>query len=286
MRAEVSKELKASKKSLEILGRERENPEQQRSVLLEIVSRFQGITQQALTTNYGACDKFDVDQSLRLATLVVNRNSLFEHELAFWGHEYAFESQYAKKAGEDQSSDEQDGAEDSHDSTSENDSHGQDKQDALIRSRKTEGRDDLRDILHESMEISRVAKQGISSWIQKLYHEACGFEIGTFSPSLLSTLMKKQSTKWPILAQGHISDIITIVHNYICKALTIACCDSKIFSQILSLLMDDLLEKYRQAMSMTDFLLRIERESAPMTLNHYLNDNLRKWSDHSFTFTL
>lgn len=42
--------------------------------------------------------------------------------------------------------------------------------------------------------------------------------------------------------------------------------------------MDDLVKKYKHAMSTVDFLLRIEREGTPTTLNHYFNDNLEKWS--------
>jgi hypothetical protein len=45
----------------------------------------------------------------------------------------------------------------------------------------------------------------------------------------------------------------------------------------MSVLMDDLIEKYRQALSKTDFLLRIEREATLMTLNHCLDSDLQKW---------
>lgn len=56
--------------SLHSLGVERETPEQQRRVLLDVVATFQDITQQALTTNYGLRDIFDSDAELRLATLI------------------------------------------------------------------------------------------------------------------------------------------------------------------------------------------------------------------------
>lgn len=113
--------------------------------------------------------------------------------------------------------------------------------------------------------------------------ESRGFEIGTFNSAILSSVLKKQSTKWPSLAEGYICDIVSIVHIFTTKALNIACGDQRLGQNILSFLMDDLIEKYRQALSMTDFLLRIERDGTPMTLNHYLNSNLQKWSDSTPT---
>ena len=55
------------------------------------------------------------------------------------------------------------------------------------------------------------------------------------------------------------------------------CPNGKISSKILSLLMDELMGNYQRAISVADFLLDIERAGTPMTLNHYLNDNLQKW---------
>lgn len=125
--------------------------------------------------------------------------------------------------------------------------------------------------------LSVRKKDGITTWIGKLYKEAAGFEIGTFNHVLLATLIKKQSAKWPYIAWGYISDIITMVHTFIQKALLAASRDNRISVNILSLLMDDLMDKYRQAISVVDFILNIERAGTPMTLNRYLNDNIQKW---------
>jgi hypothetical protein len=68
------------------------------------------------------------------------------------------------------------------------------------------------------------------------------------------------------------------VHAFICKGLEVVSKNTQISTNIMSLLMDDLVEKYKQAISTVEFLLRIEREGTPLTLNHYFNDNLEKWS--------
>jgi hypothetical protein len=121
--------------------------------------------------------------------------------------------------------------------------------------------------------------QGILPWIENLYRESRGFELGTFNSTILSSVLKKQSTKWPSLAEGYICDIVSIVHTFTTKALNISCGDQRLGQNILSFLIDDLIEKYRKALSMAEFLLQIERDGTPMTQNHYLNSNLQKWSE-------
>lgn len=118
--------------------------------------------------------------------------------------------------------------------------------------------------------------------MDKVYDESRGFEIGTFNFTLLSALMKKQSVKWPFLAQGYISDVIAMVHRFIKKALFAACGDKRMSTNIIARLEDKLTDKYRQAITHVDFLLKIEREGTPMTLNHYLNDNLQKCRQKRF----
>jgi hypothetical protein len=88
--------------------------------------------------------------------------------------------------------------------------------------------------------------------------------------------MKKQSLKWISLANGYIGDIITIVHDYITKGLRQVCTDGKVSENLLSFLKDKLLERYQSAIDDVGFLLSVERSITPMTLNHYLNDNLEK----------
>lgn len=238
---------------------------------MDIVTTFQDITQQALTANYGVRKIFE-DPGLRLATLVVTRNTDFADDLTARGHEYAFERDENKDdANNDVNSEtdcEQDSVDDARSLTTEEDSFS---------SRKVAECEDLHEILHEGAPVEPSTQDGITAWIGQLYNDARGFEIGTFNHTLLSTLMRKQSAKWPNLAQGYVSDIISHVHKFIQAALLAASADSEISSRIISLLMDDLVESYRKAISVADFLLEIERAGTPMTLNHYLNDNLQKW---------
>ncbi|KAJ5821933.1 uncharacterized protein N7525_011217 [Penicillium rubens] len=258
LRPEVTKRLKDSKDLLQSLGAQRETPEQQRRILLDIVSAFQEITRHALAANYGVNCVFDEDKDLRLATLVSLRNDVFSNDLAHWGHTYTFRSKPERPEDTDGSVDDRE--------ERRNNPSDTEKQQGTLQSRKNW--DTTQNIL--------PFERGILSWIEEVYSNSRGFEIGKFNPTLLSILMRKQSVKWPILARGYISDIISVVHAFIRQALEVVSKNTQISTKIMSLLMDDLVEKYKQAISKVEFLLRIERDGTPLTLNHYFNDNLEK----------
>ncbi|KAJ5766597.1 Dynamin [Penicillium nucicola] len=270
VRSEITKRLRVARRDLESLGTERKTPEQQRMKLLDTVSSFENITQMALTANYSLNDFFDTDQDVRLATLVSNRNVTFSDQVWTWGHEFTFTGVLSEDKEVPKNQVTEESPESAEESQPVNHCIF-----GFISSREIQGDEDVQNILYDAFDLPK-AKQGISAWIDTIYLESRGFEIGTFNYILLSSLMKKQSTKWTALAQGFISDIIAIVHRFIRKALLAACGDIKMSTKILDRLWDELTGKYRQALSQIDFLLKIERDGTPMTLNHYLNDNLEK----------
>lgn len=272
VRSELIKKYMEAKKDLQSLGIERETPGQQRTALLGIVSSFQKLTQLALTTNYSVDGIFDTDPEVRLATRISNRNLSFADLVSEWGHEFAFKAEASDTVSQLPLEEENPL------SCQTNGKVRLPTPSVLerIQSREVEGDDDVQDILYEAVNVE-PAQDGITDWIARVHRDARGFEIGTFNPILLSTLMKKQSVKWPIIAQGYISDVIAMVHRFIKKALRAACGDSRISKNILSLLWNDLMMKYQRAIFQVDFILSIEREEMLMTLNHYLNDTLQKW---------
>ncbi|BCR96683.1 dynamin family protein [Aspergillus luchuensis] len=281
VRSEVLKRLKECKRALEGLGEERESTEQQRKYLLEIVSKFQRITENALQTNYGSQDAFDDEPELRLATLVANRNALFSDEISTHGHTYAFVSHTHDDDSEDQRN--RSVASLANSVCSDADKFESEEECKSIPSRKINSCSDIEDILHDCVPIQDSQTQGTLAWIEKIYRESRGFEIGTFNSTILSSVLKRQSAKWPSFAEGYICDVICVVHTFIKKALTIICNDQRLGQNILSFLLDGLSDKYRQALSTTNFLLRIERDGTPMTQNHYLNSNLQKCRQERIT---
>jgi hypothetical protein len=234
------------------------------------MNSFQDITRQALTTNYSSNDHFDGHTELRLATKIVNRNDVFSKDMASWGHKYDF----AREADGDDNG-----------SNSELKYEDDDVESTCavvgvehLKIRKISDTPDLRDLVH-NMETDKVdaPESHIHSWIEKQYRESRGFEIGTFSSTLLAMTMKQQSDKWPSIAHGYISDVVTMTHRFILKALDTACPDGRVRRNLISVLMDRILGRYEDAITKVNYLLSVERSGTPMTLNHYLNSNLEKW---------
>lgn len=89
--------------------------------------------------------------------------------------------------------------------------------------------------------------------------------------------MERQSVKWKELALGYISDIVTLVHNFVIGLMCVVCPVERVRAGIMSLLMDRLVEKYRLATSHVEFLLEVELNGTLATLNHYFNESLEKW---------
>ena len=67
-----------------------------------------------------------------------------------------------------------------------------------------------------------------------------------------------------------------MTYNFITDLLRVVCPLERVQLGVLSLLSDHLLEKYRSAIAYAYFLLEIELDGTPATLNHYFNENLEK----------
>lgn len=260
---EINKKLMTCKESLKSLGADRETQIEQTKYLLAVVTEFQRITSHALDAKYSGDDVFDHHPSLRLATLVVDRNETFAEDIAANGHKFCF--------GTSQSPDDPIA-----EVVSEVDVSEEEPEDGVA-VRTTENHSDLEEILYDQVHLDEPEEDGVLDWLKDLHESSRGFGLGMPDPSLLAITMRKQSFKWTGLALGYISDIVTIAHTFICDLLEIVCPDERVRAGLLSRLAENLLAKYKKAYSFAEFLLDVERSGTPTTLNHYFNDNLEKW---------
>ena len=222
----------------------------------------------ALSASYNSDDCFDEMPSLRLATAVVTRNEKLSDMLRHHGHTYAFEEReqpLRARRREDQDEDE-----DGDDIEFEPDSY----MDLSVRFE--EDLAGLEDFISSEYSIEREPRQGISAWLREIYQTSRGFELGTFPSGLLPMSMKSQSENWRPIADGYMSDIIIIVHQFILNLLSVVCPDIRVRENLVSVLFEELSAKYRAAKEKMEFILRVERNGNPLTLNHYFNDNLEK----------
>ncbi|GAT24032.1 interferon-induced GTP-binding protein Mx2 [Aspergillus luchuensis] len=116
----------------------------------------------------------------------------------------------------------------------------------------------------------------IKAWIEKLYAESRGLDLGTFGNNILCNAFKEQTGKWEAMTRGHVSNVIMVVHRFLSKALGKICGSKQLYHKIWSSILDDLLQSYKNAMSQAMFLLSVERNRRPYTLNNYFNHTLQK----------
>lgn len=256
---DVMLNLQDCERKLAAMGPYRETRVQQHRYLLDLATKFQGMTTQALDSHYEHDDIFDVKPSLRLATAVVDRNASFSNDV--WHHGHTME--FTRGLGSDEE------GLSSKEATADSESSN-----AMVKTRYHVVSNDLDDILVNE-QVRAGPEKGIMEWLENVYRSFRGFEMGTFHTSLMPIMWKKQSAKWDKLALGYASDIVSITHTYICDLLKEICEDDRVRGGLLSIMMDQLTERYKRAIDHTRFILQVER--TPMTANHYFADNLEKW---------
>jgi hypothetical protein len=236
---------------------------------------FQKLSTEALLSNYGRTDVFDNNPKLRLATAVVNRSDLMSEVIATKGHTFQFESSDRENGSHEQHRDFLDESLEAMNINAINpDNHDPE---GTIEVRQVQDHSELEGLVHVPKTLSEPQGESIHVWLKEVYRGARGFELGTLNSSLLAVTMKRQSMKWKSLALGYIADIVTMAHVFVIDLLRAVCPVERVRIGVMSLLTDHLVEKYKSAISHVNFLLEIELEGTPATLNHYFNDNLEKW---------
>jgi hypothetical protein len=259
--------LKDCKTALASLGSKRETPEEQRRYLLDIAMQFQRITTLALDVKYGSDDIFDQDSKLRLPTTIQNRSETFSNDVELKGHTFHF---HHRSPNQDLEVIPEFGNWTGSIKTVES----QGKVDGLTNIRMMPSHPDLGDVMYDQGAIPGPNDDSILVWLTEVYTTSRGFEMGTFDPSLLAIIMKKQSANWNGLALGYISDIVFLTHSFITDLLQLICSDKRVQIGLRSLLMDGLIDRYKKAFEHVQFVLKVERTGTPRTLSHFFNDNL------------
>ncbi|KAH8722703.1 dynamin GTPase [Phaeosphaeriaceae sp. PMI808] len=267
VKAEINKKLSMCKRTLESLGPERDTIDKQIKYLLDLAMNFQRIADLAVKSDYGGDIMFDNVAEIRLATNFINRNEMFSKDLEKFGHRYQFQK------GDDI-------AEELPPSSPINleDENSQRKRRKLDcnRTRRIETAIELDEILSEKDEVPSPSSLHIFRWLETMYSKSRGFELGTFSSSILTAAMRQQSSNWKAISSGYTSDAVALVHNFITTLLHSLTADEQLSERLINLLLDGSLMRYKKSLVHAEFILNVELSAVPMTLNHYFNENLEK----------
>lgn len=254
------------------MGPERNSLAAQAAFLTALSTRFQDLVTRALDAKHGVDNLFEQHQALRIAPTITNRMKQFCDDMALSGHLYTF----LKPDNSTDGNQSDDGNAMQVDQPTPADSADEaDEGGKKTSTRKVKDLLEVADIISPEEKLPRSKATGIEHWLHVVYETNRGFELGTFDSGILTTTMRKQSSRWPALSTGFISDIIFVVHRFITTTLDSICNDRLIRDGLTRELTEGLMNRYSTAMRQVEFLLEIER-GVPMTMNHYFNDNLEK----------
>ena len=281
VKIEIARRLRESTQALQGLGTKRQTPGEQVQYLISMSTAFQDFVKEALATDYGRHKIFMDNPNLRLVTAAVNRSEDMAKMFAKEGHTYRFagrstnDTKLAKDSAPDSDVDSDDEIPPWRGSLSKAKHLVAHPPTSLVRQYlKPTAVDHLVPI---TSAVEKPQGGEIFDWLRMIYRDSRGYEIGTVNPTLLGTIMREQARKWYDIALGYIGDIIVLTHTFINDLLHEVCPIGSVREGLMSLLMNGLCIKYQVAIDHVKFLLKVDLEGTPSTLNHYFNDGLQKW---------
>lgn len=240
------------------LGPERSTRSAQAAFLTDLSTKFQKIVSDALAARTGGSEIFTKNPDLKIAPLTVTRMEAFAKHMALLGHTHPLRSPAEHEAETDNGSD-----------------HGSDG-DISIPTTQEIDFPELKGVLYADAELQkRELTDADAFWLEELYTSNRGFELGTFDPAILSSAMREQTLNWPLLSHKYTNDIIVIVHKFIHTALKLICKDARLQTNLYNYLEANITKRYERAKEQVDFILKVELDARPLTLNPYFNENLR-----------
>lgn len=281
---EIDKRLSDCEHKLMLLGPARETEEEQRTLLEDLATEFQEITFHALDADYSLSSLFEGIPSLRLATRIIDLDTSFLDDMWLKGHTMHFSTSTTRHGDEPvpeppdetivkppdeavvKPPDDADKATtiDSSNSVSENDEFGASEFPELL------------DVIQGPWRCPTSLPDNVFNWIESVYQTSRGFELGVFDFPLLKKTFQEQSRNWDGIALTYISNVIRVVHSFMSDLLSALCPDRRVRSKLWTLINNELLERYKKAMSHTKFILHVERKGAPSIRNKHFKDILQK----------
>jgi Dynamin central region/Dynamin family len=288
VRRELDKKLEAATKALHDIGPSRTSEYEQRAYLTDLASRYQEAVSCAVAANYSRNDYLQGDRSIRLATRLVDLNEEYATSMAKRGRAVPFKGTSSEESGgEDQEDEEQN--EDSPDADCSGDESAEGSADLLSpvtnddsskpsQEDSDEDQDlfsELDDLVHAGSEV-HSSYRDITEWLTTVYRANRGFELGTFNPSIVSTIFGKFTSNWQPLTELYVVNSIKIVHRFSHEVLEHFSADERVCNALWEALVDDFKQQYRKARDHALFLLNIERNGTMLTTNHYFAQNMER----------
>ncbi|CAK7233125.1 hypothetical protein SBRCBS47491_008502 [Sporothrix bragantina] len=276
VRAHIESRRAAIMDQLAALGPSRADEGAQRRHLVKIAAQAQDLIMRATNGHYmGNNGIFQRVDALRLVTKLVGQNEIFSKTLAEYGHIQNF------RASDDDDSDEEDVQVwlfEEPKNTLRGVSAKAQKNDQLKGADNKAAREysDIQDIVTPDTTFPTPKRGPLTNLIREVFQASRGPELGTFNGTVLATIFRTITTRWEPLMLSHISKSIKYVHDFTHRLLEEICPDKKVRDELWGVLLrDELRQRYQSAMSHGKFLLDIERNGPPVTLNQIFNTTVQ-----------
>ena len=272
---DVSNQIKECKRELNSLGPPRQDEREQRSFLSRIAETFQDRARAALAADYNADPVFGQDE-LRLITNVVNITDVFSDDFQQDAHSRNFEninlsvSSMAVETPPDCDCEETPVV------------LMIDSLRALLQKARVDDvapgeLAELGDIISPlPPHRAPMPRDDFAAWINDVYLQSRGLDLGTFNANLVSMAFAEQSRKWGDMTKIYMSRVIVTIHRFIAAALRSVCPEEQARGQLWSAILESLLERYKMAMAQASLLIEVEQRKQPYTLNRRFAEELSK----------
>ncbi|UNI23801.1 hypothetical protein JDV02_009598 [Purpureocillium takamizusanense] len=272
-RGETRQMLDETRQALVELGQSRQTEREQQQYLVTIASTFQNMARAALDADYSAHPALRKDE-LRLITSIINLTDRFNCDFVTSSHTRSFQSINVSESDPE--------------SEEEGSTGGDDSDEGDVGSLQLGRSDGYEFQVPDPKEYPELEKivtteknsespaEDVMEWIKNIYRRSRGAELGTFGPGLLSSTFREQSDKWASMTRTYLGKVILIIHGFIMRALGEICTDSRVREELISTIMTDLLARYKAGMDQGKFLVDVERNRKPYTLNPYFTTHLQK----------
>ncbi|OJJ75529.1 hypothetical protein ASPBRDRAFT_168520 [Aspergillus brasiliensis CBS 101740] len=262
LRKDIKNQIDSCQQDLDHLGPARQTEQEQRAFLSGIARQFQSFVRAARDANYTENEAFGESNS-RLLTHIVGLSEIFSSKFQTEAHFFPFD---CPVSGTD---------------NDEGDVRGQETTNNASKAIEPKYLDpddfpELEQIVSRVSGFEDPNEDGIKAWIKELYLSSRGLDLGTFGSNILSRAFKEQTTKWEAMTREHVSNAIMVVHRFLSTALGKICGSKQLYSKIWPSILDELLKRYQMAMSQALYLLSVERNRRPYTLNNYFSQTLQK----------
>jgi hypothetical protein len=121
-----------------------------------------------------------------------------------------------------------------------------------------------------------MPRDDFSAWINDVYLQSRGLDLGTFNANLVSTAFAEQSRKWGDMTKIYMSRVIITLHRFIAAALRSICPEEQTRGQLWSAILESLVERYKMATAQASLLIEVEQRKKPYTLNRQFAEALSK----------